>query len=221
VKRLAENAVERARIEADSLVTTIARRRTSIEEAFYDIGESLSKLREKRLYSALGFERFDDLVQARLGISPVQARKLIGITEQLTRARAVSLGQERAAALVRLAAATNKPDTAETLAREGIWLPGKSGRVAPDKLSVRAILGAARAHRRSPRGAAPAARDARKRMESVAEAIRRRLLDAGASRAASNVNIRGKGTANLSVVVELEVPLEDAAILAKILSAAR
>jgi hypothetical protein len=216
-ERTALEAAERARAEAEALVDIVIRRRTQIDEAFYDIGGALSRLREKRLYMALGFARFDDLLRQRLRITPTHARKLIRITDQLTRASAVELGQERAAALVRLAAATGKLDSAETLVKEGISLPGQPGRVRPQKLSVRHILRALRSLRRAPRGQTNAAREAKKRLDTATESLRTALLEAGATKVSSDVSIRGQGTKSITVVVQLEVGLEDATRLAKLL----
>jgi hypothetical protein len=217
VERRTAQAAEAARAEAESLIDVLLRRKASIDEAFYDMGVALAKLREKRLYTSLGFRRFDDLVVERLAISPTHARRLVRVTRELTRASAVALGQERALALVRLAASTDKTDSAETLAQQGISLPGKRNRVLPAKLTVRAILGAIRAHHRSPPGTPAVVRDAKTRLAGATTTFRKRLLDAGATRAATDISLRGKGTDHLSIVVQIQVAIEDATALAKLL----
>lgn len=175
----AAEARAKARQEALALVELISARSHHIEDAFYDIGEALLRLREPRLFKALDANTFAELTRRRLGMSDVQANKLIGIAQQLSRSRAVALGRERAAALVRLARATSAEDSAETLAEKGVTLPGRRRPVPPTELTVRDLLAAAR-HRNQLRAARknPRWSEQHAQLGAAVEALEARLADA-------------------------------------------
>ncbi len=196
--------------EAAELVGIIHRRRDRLAEDFYDIGAALAKLREARLYGALGYTRFAELVEREVGISDTQAYKLIAITEHLTRERAVELGQEKAAALVQLAAATPERDTATTLGSTEIVVAGKRRKVDPATLSVSELREAAKLERKA---RASKANDGRSEASRAADAIAHRcqaaLRKAGFAHAvvkAVTVRREGKAVADLRIS---GVPAED------------
>ncbi len=147
--RTATRAARGAAAEARVLLDEIREKRRQIEDAFYDIGAALAKLAAPRLYTALGHASFAALAQKELGFSAVTAEKLIAITKNLTRRRALSLGQTKSLALIRLAAATPEADTAEELARGKITVRGHRRPIAPGKMSARQIEQAARVERRA------------------------------------------------------------------------
>ena len=196
-----------AREEAEELLAVVVSRRRAIAEAFYDVGQALTKLREPRLYHALGCKTFGELITTRLGLSLSRAGRLIAIAEQLTRARAIDLGQERSAALVQLARATSDEDSAETLARDGVILPGRTGRVSPSTLSVRDILGAAH-HRNQLRAARkePGWASGRRAVDRAVDAFREGLLRAGVSAASTRVALHSRKKV---VTVHIVFPVAD------------
>jgi len=109
---------------AEELLTLIARRKENIVDAFYDIGEALKELLDKKLHMALGHTSFGDLITTRGVMGRTQAFKLIAVVKALPRATAISMGQERAYALVALAAATPEADTAASLLSKRVTVHG-------------------------------------------------------------------------------------------------
>jgi hypothetical protein len=187
------------RAEATSLVAEVKRRMSRIAEDFYDMGRELSKLRDPRLYRALGRSSFAQLVEEDVGISGSQAYKLVAIAEQLPRERALALGTEKASALVQLARATPALDTAETLATGKVKLPGRREPVALAEVSADEIARAARAQRDKTGGAAAAAQREAERVVKRCEAA---LHEAGLERARVGFVLRRvKGSAPAAELV--------------------
>jgi hypothetical protein len=211
----AEQAVSRARLEAETLLELILSRRRNIEDAFYDVGEALVKLREPRLFGAIGASSFRDLVQNHLHLSTVHAHKLVGIAQQLSRKRALELGQERAAALVRLARASSDTDSAETLARDGVSLPGRAGRISPTEVSVRELLAAAHVrHQLRAANEVPTWSEARREVSGAIDALRERLVQAGVEGAATKVSLHPlRKTVSIQVRFAIESAWDAAVVL--------
>ncbi len=145
-------------------------RKARIAEDFFEIGEALREILKKKLYVALGYESFAELLTKRQVMSPRTADKLIEIAEAVPRTRAMELGQEKAYALARLAAATPALDSAESLLSEGVKVGGRKKAVA--KLSTRDLVKAAQAARPVKKDAAKdaAARSARGLQAAVRKA---------------------------------------------------
>lgn len=133
--RTAKGAQKAGAGRAEELLDLIARRKARILEDFYDMGVALRELLDKKLYAALGYATFDDLLTQRNVLGRTQAYKLIAVVRQLPRRRALDVGQERAYALVTIAAATPEPDTAASILMTGVKVHGKTKDVS--KLSRR------------------------------------------------------------------------------------
>ena len=141
----------RLRRDAHALLALIARRKREITEAFYDIGEALTKLKDRDTISALGRRSFAEVCEKDAGMSVSVAERLVEIVRSLTREQALAMGQKKAMAMVTLAAATPEDDTAAGLYRKkSIALPGGK-KVSPRSASANEIEEAATAirHRRS------------------------------------------------------------------------
>lgn len=123
-------------------LSLVQKRRTEIAEAFYDIGQALSRLRRDPIPKLLGYRSFGRLCRDRLGISLATADKLILIAERVSRENALRWGKEKSAALVDLAiaAGNNGPITKRKLALD------------PDRVTTREIRAEAK-RRRAQRGA--------------------------------------------------------------------
>src|SRR5690349_12680186 len=67
VTRIASAAERRA----EELLSMIERRKETIAESFYDIGKALQELLKKKLYAALGYASFDEMLRERsvLGVT--------------------------------------------------------------------------------------------------------------------------------------------------------
>lgn len=150
VGELLDQEIARGRAEresrkqrAETLVREIDELRKTITRAFWDVGRRLREMRDEQLHTSLGFERFDAFVEQRLGLSQAGAWKLVAVSEQLPRATATELGQEKAYALVTYTRSQPEPqDPAELVARDA-----EIGGKPLSQVSVRDLLAAARAAR--------------------------------------------------------------------------
>ncbi|CAN5477897.1 hypothetical protein BH09MYX1_BH09MYX1_37540 [soil metagenome] len=156
------------------LLDLIARRKARILEDFYDLGAALRELLDKKLYAALGYASFDDLLAKRDVIGRTQAYKLIAVVRELPRDRAVEVGQERAYALVAVAAATPEPDTAASILATGVKVHGKTKDVS--KLSKRDLAGVAKDGR--PHKTSAGEKDARAAGRKAQQILRARKVHA-------------------------------------------
>lgn len=124
-------------------IALIKRRKGEIEEAFYDIGEALRRLRPIEVVRAVGCNTFAELCETKLGISVAQADRLITIVERMNRNDVRGLGASKAAALIDLVDATPARDTAAGALARGVTLPDGQ-KLLPRRASARAIERAAK-----------------------------------------------------------------------------
>lgn len=166
----AQQVTTAAARRAGELIALIERRRKRIAEDFYEIGQALRDLKSRKLYVALGFASFAEMVEGRGLMSVRTAEKLIEVVEAVPRVRALELGAEKAYALARLAASTPEPDDVEQLLTKGV----KVGRRKKDvtTLSTREIEEVARDLRPKARPT-PTEREARALARALQAALRR------------------------------------------------
>jgi len=122
---------------ARELLELIARRMQRITEDFYDIGNALRELHEKKLYAAVGFASLGAMLKAHGLMSRSRAFELIHIVRTVPRKEALTLGAEKSYALARLTAATKELDTVEELADEGVVVRGRKRKV--EDLTIREL----------------------------------------------------------------------------------
>ncbi|MDB4930233.1 MAG: hypothetical protein JWM10_2717 [Myxococcaceae bacterium] len=171
-------ATKRAALAANTarlgvLTRLIRRRLAAVVESFYDVGEALREIADRKLYAATGHTSFGAWVEGTKLMSSAQAEKLLAIVRNVPREAALSAGQERAYALVLLAAATPAPDSAAELLADGVV----DGQPAA-KASVRAIKAAATAARKKA-PTTPAAKAKAKADAAVERGLRALLRAAG------------------------------------------
>ncbi|MGZ3421453.1 MAG: hypothetical protein ACXWUG_12325 [Polyangiales bacterium] len=176
-KKLA--AIETAAAKrAEALLSLIARRKSAIADAFYDIGEALREILKKKLYAPLGHASFDKLLAARKVIPASAAYQLIEVVESLPREKALAVGSEKAYALARFSAATANPDPPATLIDEGVPLGPKGRRKPIDEVTIAELEKAtkkARTHAKKPTKRDAELRDVEARIHARAVAIAKRL----------------------------------------------
>jgi len=141
----ADRALAANRRQGEDALALIGRRIVAIAESFFDIGEALTILARKEIYSALGHRSFEDLLDKRDLMSRATAAELIRISGRYSRETAVALGREKANALLRFVDASKELDVAEQLARADAKLRGAGGPVS--EVTAAAIEQAARALR--------------------------------------------------------------------------
>lgn len=166
-------ALEAHRKQLGALQRLIRRRLATVAESFYDIGVALREILNRKLYGAAGHTSLAAYLEATKLISVTHAEKLIAIVRSVPREEALAVGQERASAMLALAAATPEPDSASELIAHGT-VGGEPAKTA----SVRAIRAAAKAQAakrpKTPAQAAKVKADA-----AVDKGLRRWLKQAG------------------------------------------
>lgn len=220
---LAKNAAKKsaarrglARAEALALLADFRIKKKVVEDAFYDMGVILKRLREPEMLEALEVASFDALCRLKLRVAVSFAAGLIAVVERMTRSQALEVGQTRAIELVALAKATPAADTPASLARDGkLRVPGAPS-VDPGKATASQLRGAARAFRQ--RSADAAAAKGGKRRGLTTTKTERDL--AGALDRA----LRGSGTdrcelalvaARPAAVLRCDIPVDQLAAFAK------
>lgn len=184
---------------AEALLASIERLKRTIEASFYALGRALLELKEKRLYAALGYASFEELLDRRGVVGHTQAYKLIAVVRALPASKAKALGIEKSYALAQLAKATPEDDTAsdvaERVVRKSKASPGHKGK----NLSSRQLLDAARTERKRHAKNDPEATAAARGARAAAATLRKLGVD-GVK--AEPVKARGRW------FVDLRLPLE-------------
>ncbi|CAN5586830.1 hypothetical protein BH09MYX1_BH09MYX1_48890 [soil metagenome] len=163
-------------------IALVKRRKRDVEDAFYDIGQALARLKAPVVVRALGYTSFAELCTKELQISASQAERLITVVRGMDREAAGKLGSTKAAALLDLVEATPARDTAGGVLRRGVALPGGE-RLDAKRASARAIERAAKSIR-----ATNAKRDKRGRhldddSRALGAALEKKLHSLGAKNA--------------------------------------
>ena len=194
--------------EAAKLVAFVRERMAHIAASFFDVGEALTKLRDKALYAALGHTSFDALL-GDLGFSKAQAYRFIGIAQRMTRQQATELGPRRAVALLRLTSATPGDDSVAEVLRKGVTLPGRKAALPVRALTADQIEDAARTIARAHlplRKRIPA--DDAARAHDRAAALRAHLDAAGVSEARVSTHHRGRRDERERLMLRLDLPFD-------------
>ncbi len=181
IERTKSAALARNKARLAELVALVRRRMTEVVEAFYDIGEALREIVDHKLYAAEGHKSLKAFLGAEKLLSARQAMKLIAVVRRVPREQALTLGQERAYALLAYTEATPEDDSPATLLAAHATVGDKPVTEA----SVREIDAATRdARTRSAKSTAktPAARAKAKADAAVERAVRKALRDAGFAR---------------------------------------
>lgn len=195
--RVAKTAATAAAARAEELLALIARRKRRISEDFFEIGVALQELKKRKLFVAIGFASFAEMLKARAVMSARAAEKLVDIVAAMKRDQALELGPEKAYALARLVAATPEPDSVAEVVAKGAVVRGK--KVAVGALSTREIAEVARAAR--PKRATAETKQA----DAAAKALRQAVRARGAKHAVVTIEKR-KG----ALWITFEAPLAEA-----------
>lgn len=197
--RVVDTRLDLARQEAQGLVVEVKKRRQRIADDFYEIGVALRKLARPRMYRALGYATFEELVTGRRLCSRVQAFKLMQVAAAFPKKQALELGVEKAYALVRYVEATPAADVARELAARDARVAGKP--IAA--ITVSELREATRAVRGRDHAAADPAASAEARR--VARRVQRELRARGLKELKARAVPKGARW-----VLTVELPLDDA-----------
>ena len=139
IEQTVANAIEKNAREGRAQLLAVNTKLSQIESCFYDVGAALTKLREPRIWGAMGFASFEALVETIPNLSLPVANRLMRITEHYKETTAIALTQTKAIALLTYVEATPEADDAESLASEDAMVGG----LPISQQTVRGILEAA------------------------------------------------------------------------------
>jgi hypothetical protein len=176
-----------SRAHAEQLVSEVARLKMIIASSFYEMGSALGEILDQKLYGVLGYKSFEELLEERELLSARQARKFIDVSKAFERAPAVQIGPEKAYALIRYCARTEKNDDPGALVKQGFPVAGR--RKPIDVVTVRDIEAATRT--------------AVHRHGSTADTSERARRDVEAERRAIVVALHKRGAADVVVTTKL------------------
>lgn len=186
------------REEATALIADILRRKKRIAEDFHAIGVALQRLSEERLYQALGYSSFTDLLKAKRLIGTTTAYRLMAIAGAYPAKMAHGLGIEKAYQLIAYAEATPAPDLARTLA---VANP-RIGNQRLDRMSSRDLIAAAR-RVRSAAGTATKKSSFERAARRAAREVQRALRAKGAKTAkARAVRLDARWRVRIDIAVD-------------------
>ncbi len=131
-----------SRAHAEQLVDEVAQLKMVIASSFYEMGRALGEILDQKLYGVLGYRSFEELLDARELLSARQARKFIDVAKAFERGPAVQIGPEKAYALIRYCARTEKNDDPSLMVKQGFPVAGR--RKPIDVVTVRDIESATR-----------------------------------------------------------------------------
>jgi hypothetical protein len=174
-----------------------------ITVSFYEMGEALGRILDDKLYVALGYASFVDLLHGENLLGPTQAKKLIAVRKSFDRDQALRVGPERAYALTRYVARTKTAASPSELVEKGFPLAGR--RTPVEQMPVRKIDEAGRAFVERRRG--PDGESARARAD--AESERRHCLAELRARGVDGAIVHKRRTKNKWTLV-IVVPAEQA-----------
>jgi len=198
LRKQAAVASARLRRRGEALIAEVLRRKARVNREFYEIGIALGELAEARIYVALGYGSFAELLDDRRLFVRMVAHRFVAVAKAFTRAQALALGAEKAYALTRYCAATPADELASALVDADATIDGKRVSV----ISVRELRAASRAVRADGGGRArdPEERAARAAARGAQADLRRR----GARGARTSV-VRHEG----EWTVRIEVPVAE------------
>jgi hypothetical protein len=196
LRKQAAVATARLRRRGEELIAEVLRRKARVSREFYEIGMALGELAQARMYVALGYGSFGELLDDRSLFQRMHAHRLVAVARAFTRDQALGLGAEKAYALTRYVAATPADELASALVDADAAIDGKRVSV----ISVRELAAAARAIRAEGRGGQrdPEERAAR----AAARAAQARFRRQGARGAVASA-VRHEG----AWVVRIDVPV--------------
>lgn len=138
-KRALTGGQKAKREKATALIALIARRKSEILENFYDIGEALLELKEKRLFLALNHSSFEDMLKERTTIGHAQAYELMKLVQMVPRKIAMEMGSAKSAALTEWVAVTETKETVAELVKSNAVIGGKPVKKASSRDIANAV----------------------------------------------------------------------------------
>ncbi len=200
---------QNVRGKAEGAVSRVRELKEHITASFYEMGEVLGHILDEKLYVALGYGSFVELLEREDLLGPTQAKKLIAVRRGFEREHAMLVGPEKAYALARYAARTKIGESPADLVTRGFPIGGR--RTPVTEVPIRRIEEAGRAAVR--RQAGSHGDNARARADAETEA--RVCLASLRARGGDGVTVRPKFERGTWVLV-VEMPAARARSLLRV-----
>jgi hypothetical protein len=188
---------------AETLLDLVRDLKGDAKTTFYEMGEALLELLDKKLYAAIGYKSFEAMIEDRDIIGLTQAKKFVEVRRSFDRESALRIGSEKAFALARYCARVRDEEDPRAYLERGFPLiNGKRKNV--DQVSLRDIQLATKLAVTRQKGEFDTTDLAKRDAELVARQVGSMLEQHGV---ASRVNlIFARGTWHL----KMEVPFQQA-----------
>lgn len=170
------------RQECVALLREIRGQLAGIAEGFWEIGDRLRRIRDGRLFAALGYEHFEPFLQGEVPAIANQADKMIAVCRTFVKQDTAGLGLEKARVLITYCRVKGDGVDPGELVRANAQI-GETTVQAASVRDVRRAIVAVRAERDAKRGRTPRERAAAKAQREVVAALRQVLSGAGLGRA--------------------------------------
>lgn len=122
-RALKERSQARLKARGEAALERVREKLADIAENVLDIGSELTELAAPGVAAALGYANFAAVCEEALGIHPKTAERWMALATNLRRAFVISVGVDRARALMELADATPADDLPEELLDATLTLP--------------------------------------------------------------------------------------------------
>jgi hypothetical protein len=165
-----------------TLLREIREQLAGIAESFWEIGDRLRRIRDGRLFAALGYDHFEPFLQGEVPAIANQAEKMIAVCRTFVKQDTVGIGLEKARALITYCRVKRDGVDAGELVRANATI-GETTVQAASVRDVRRAIAAVRAERAAKRGRSPQERRAVREQRAMVATLRSVLTGAGLGRA--------------------------------------
>ena len=190
-------------VRAEALVREVRRLRATIDQSFYELGQTLRELKQPERYRELGYDTFEALLDGRELGSRVTAHKLVAIVETFDAPTAKRLGIEKAYEVSSYVKLAHPDESAKAVLTLDPVVRNDPSRSRLSAISGRALALAVRALRAAARGV-PAISPARlaKASRGLAQLLRHAGIDAE--------RVQTKPRRGKPPVIRIELTVEEA-----------
>jgi len=146
------------RRELDRETKKILRLKEELAKNFWDLGHSLCRVHDRKLYRAKGHHSFEDYLQAKVKISRSNAYQLMALAKNFSRETAIRYGKAKLLCAIDYARATPEPDLPLDVTRYTIPAKNRAGKKVEKtfkQASVRELKRAAALLRKNPKPQPP------------------------------------------------------------------
>jgi len=129
-KNSASDSVQKAgmRRELERETKKILRLKGEVARSFWDLGDSLCRVQDKKLYQAKGYQTFEEYLEKGVKIGRTNAYQLMKLARNFSREIAIKYGKEKLLCAIDYAKATPEPDLPLDVTRYTIPAKNRAGK---------------------------------------------------------------------------------------------